>query len=134
VAQLAQRRGLPVVILVSEPDCGYCIRLKTDVLRPMQRQGRLQERAIVRELRMRTRGKLTDFDGERVRGPVFLGRYQVFAAPTLLFLDPRGGILRDPIVGYNGKERFQPLLEEALTQSRAALSLTAVAQAMPTSP
>jgi thioredoxin-related protein len=117
IAELAESRHLPVVILVSSEDCGYCERLKNEVLFPMAREGRLKDRALVRELPLDTGGKLLDFDGERIRTRIFLGRYKVFASPTLLFLDAHGLPLHEPLVGYSGPEQYRDLLLRALRDS-----------------
>ena len=122
VGELARDRRLPVVVLVSSEDCGYCRRLKDEILLPMQRDGSLADQAVLGELGMYSGGKLVDFDGERVRTRIFLDRYQIYAYPTLLFLDDRGRPIHGALVGYNGRERYQPLLLDALSQSRAALT------------
>jgi len=121
VVQYSTARHLPIVLLVTSAECGYCELLKKDVLRPMQRSGALEEQAIVREMHLDAGGKIVDFDGEKVRARLFLRRYEVFATPTLLFLDKDGRPLHEPLVGFNGRDNYLPLLTSALTQSRAAL-------------
>lgn len=121
VASLADRRHQPVLLVVTDQECPYCFRLEQEVLRPMRQRGELEAHAIVREMRLNTSGKLVDFDGERVRARVFLNRYQVFAVPTVLFLDQRGKPLHEPLVGFNGQELYRPLLEEALQESTSLL-------------
>jgi thioredoxin-related protein len=117
----ADAKQLPLVLLVSGEDCGYCELLKQEVLRPMHRSGELENRVIVREMDLHTGGKIVDFDGEKVRAGIFLGRYKVFATPTVLFLGHDGRPLHDPLVGFNGTERYRPLLEQAIHESRVAL-------------
>ena len=121
VGSRAQSQGVPVLLLVSGEDCGYCDLLKKEVLNPMHRSGELTNRALVREMDLNTGGKIVDFDGEKVRAGIFLGRYKVFATPTLLFLDSDGRPLHDPLIGFNGSELYRPLLEQALHESHAAL-------------
>lgn len=121
VSLQAQGRQLPILLVVTSADCGYCELLKQEILRPMQREGELHDRAIIREMDLRIGGKVVDFDGEKVRAGIFLGRYQVFATPTLLFLDRDGRPLHDPLVGFNGIELYRPLLEQALHESSVAL-------------
>ena len=121
VGSKAQSQGVPVLLLVSSEDCGYCELLKREVLNPMLRNGELKGRAMVREMDLNTGGKIVDFDGEKVRAGIFLSRHKVFATPTLLFLSPDGSPLHDPLVGYNGTELYPPLLERALHESHAAL-------------
>lgn len=121
VGMAAGAGRLPVLLLVTGEDCGYCELLKREVLRPMHRDGELAERVLVREMDLHTGGKIVDFDGERVRAGIFLGRYKVFAAPTVLFLGHDGRPLHDPLVGFNGTEQYRPLLEQAIHESRVAL-------------
>ena len=127
LGELSRSRHIPVVILVTDEDCGYCERLKEEVLLPMAREGRLEGRALVRELSMRTGGKLLDFDGERIRARIFLGRYNIFASPTLLFLDAAGHALHKPLIGYNGRDEYSSLLLEALDKSLSGMAPSDVA-------
>ncbi len=117
----ADAEQLPVLLLVSDQDCGYCELLKREVLRPMHRGGELEDRVIVREMDLHSGGKIVDFDGEKVRARIFLSRHKIFAAPTVLFLGHDGRPLHDPLVGFNGAERYRPLLEQAIHESRVAL-------------
>jgi len=121
VGELSRSRHLPVVVLISSKDCGYCERLKSEVLSPMLQDGSLTHRAVFGEVSRYSGGKIVDFDGERMRTRIFVDRYRVFAYPTLLFLDARGQPLHQPLVGYNGRAGYRPLLLEALEQSRAAM-------------
>jgi|GEM_PF-1388400 len=115
LGEQAREQQLPIAILVTDPDCGYCERLKKDVLIPMARDGRLKSLALLRELSMDAGGKLVDFDGERIRWRIFIARYQVFAAPTLLIVDADGVPLHDPIIGYNGPDAYRDRLIQALS-------------------
>ncbi|MCG7906989.1 MAG: hypothetical protein JAY95_10700, partial [Candidatus Thiodiazotropha taylori] len=65
--------------------------------------------------------KITDFNGDVIRSRQFKDRYQVFAVPTLLILDPDGNLLADPIVGYNSQEEYERLLQDTLLVSYDAL-------------
>jgi len=115
LAQQAQQAHTPILVLYTAEACGYCERLKQDVLNPMLRQDRT---AIIREVDIHAGGKMTDFDGERIRTRQFKDRYQVFATPTLLILDPQGEPGASPIVGYSSKEAYRSLLDERLQAYR----------------
>ena len=117
----AAAEGVPVAILVTAEDCGYCELLKRRLLEPMQRAGAFDGRLIGAELPRDAGGKVQDFDGEPVRTRLFLNRYGVFATPTLILVDPKGRPLAAPIVGFNGAENYRPLLEKALHRALAAL-------------
>ena len=85
VAAIAREGGLPVAILVTGTDCGHCERMRREFLADPKVPAVLEEQTVIREFHQNTGGKVTDFDGERIRSRVFLSRYQVFATPTLLF-------------------------------------------------
>jgi len=68
-----------------------------------------------------TGGKITDFDGDRLRARLFLSRYEIFATPTLLFLGPDGRPLAEPIVGYNDPSSYRALLTDRLSRAQTAL-------------
>jgi thioredoxin-related protein len=98
--------------------------MQRELLSNPEVQGCLAERALVRFYHDKTGGKITDFAGDRVRARMFLSRYDVFATPTLLFVDADGRPLADPLVGYNDAENYRDLLSRRLDQARSAMDAT----------
>ncbi len=119
-SRTAQHSKAPILILFTAHECAYCEKLKQEVLKPMFQKDLQNQLAVVREVDINTGGKMTDFDGERIRSRQFKDRYQIFATPTLLILDTDGNLLASPIVGYNSKEQYQALLESHLDEYRMA--------------
>ena len=117
----ARERGLPVVVLVTEHDCGFCERMRRDFLSVADTRAMLDERAVLGEIPRDQGGKITDFDGERIRARVFLSRYEIFATPTALFVSPSGEPLAPPLVGYNDQETYAHLVSERLEHAGAVL-------------
>ncbi len=107
----ARRFGTPVMILFSDKDCGYCDRLKKEVLEPLVKRGELRSFARIRELDIDRGGKIRDFDGEKIRTRIFVKRYGIYATPTLMLVDYRGNPLGTPVVGFNEREDYIPYLE-----------------------
>lgn len=130
VAREAKARHLPIAIFFTSPDCGYCAHLRREVLDPAFHGGRLSGRAILREFPSHAWEKITDFDGERIRGPSFVKRYDVFATPTLVLVAPNGEPLTAPLLGYAGSADYNERLEQALTQAAALLNAPARADAV----
>ena len=122
VAREAEARHLPIAILFTAPDCGYCERLRKDVIDPAFHGGRLTNRAILREFPSQAWSKITDFNGERIRAPSFVQRYDVFATPTLVVVAPNGEPLAPALLGYAGSADYEERLEQALTQTTALLN------------
>ena len=104
----------PIIILYTAQTCGYCERLKQEVLIPMFGHTVKTAPALLKEVDINSGGKMIDFDGEPIRSRQFKQRYHVFATPTLLILDSSGEPLTDPIVGYDSKDRYQSRLERLL--------------------
>ena len=118
----AEARSLPVVVVVTGAECGHCTRMHREFLSDPAIHTLLMEQAVTRELQRETGGKITDFDGERLRARLFLARYDIFATPTVLFLDSQGGSLAPPVVGYNDAEAYLQIFTSRLKQAQVALS------------
>jgi thioredoxin-related protein len=119
-AEYARSTQVPILILYTAIDCGYCSRLKQEVLQPLFTSGDPdQPVAVLREIDINAGGKMTDFDGEPIRSRQFKQRYQVFATPTLLILDDQGKLLSEPIVGYDAKRQYETLIYQLLQEFRS---------------
>ncbi|MCG8015825.1 MAG: thioredoxin fold domain-containing protein [Candidatus Thiodiazotropha sp. 'RUGA'] len=97
----ASKKKLPIVLLISQYHCGYCDRMKQEVLYPMSISGDFEQTALVRELMVDEGEMVNDFQGNRVAASAFSQRYSVFVTPTLLFLDNRGEEAAERILGIN---------------------------------
>jgi thioredoxin-related protein len=122
VAKEARAEKLPVVVIVTGNGCGHCERLRHDLLSDPSTCALLNGKAVARVLPRETGGKITDFDGERVRSRIFLSRYDVFATPTLLFLDAAGRPVAEQLVGYNDEDSYRDLISDRLDQAREELT------------
>lgn len=122
VAAESRSSHSPILLVFTAEDCGYCERLKHQVIIPVLLQGELKEKVLVLEFDLSRGGKITDFDGERVRSRIFASRHKVFATPTVLFLDDKGNDLVAPIVGFSGEEDYLQRLEQSIQNAMTALS------------
>ena len=106
----ARKSATPIIILFSKAGCAYCERLKKEMLEPLadRKHGSF---ARIRELDINRGGKITDFDGEKIRTKIFVSRYGIYATPTLMLVDYQGHSLGAPIVGYNNLENYLSYLE-----------------------
>ncbi len=121
MAEIARSSGAPVLVVFTAADCGYCARLKSEVLEPLREAATNDGAPLVREYRTNTQGKVLDFDGSRTRARTFLRRYDVFAVPTAVLLDANGRRLGEPIVGFDNAENYRRLLEAELEMARGML-------------
>ncbi|MET0026736.1 MAG: thioredoxin fold domain-containing protein [Candidatus Thiodiazotropha sp.] len=121
VAEAAKQGHVPILAVFESEDCGYCERLRKDILAPLPDTCSLQP-PLIKEFDIDSGGKLTDFNGDSIRSRQFKERYNIYAVPTLVFLAPDGTPLTDPIVGYNLKQdEYRDLLRASLMDSYRAL-------------
>lgn len=121
-ASAARKAGIPLMVVFSTHDCTYCVRLKNQVLAPLVKSGKLPNKVLVREFKIDRGGKIVDFDGERVRARIFVKRYDIYATPTVLFVDYKGEPLASPIVGYNEPHAYTELLSENIDNATMTLA------------
>ena len=122
VSQLSRDTHMPIMVIFTASDCGYCKRLKEEVVMPMLERGAFRGKALVREFDIDLGGKVVDFDGERTRRRIFVTRYEVFATPTVVFLDDQGDELTPPLVGFDQADTYLTYLEHTLGSANTALA------------
>lgn len=121
-AAIAKQSGVPVMLVFGASDCNYCKRLEDEVIKPGVVSGDLNNRVILHEVNIDDGGKITDFDDSQIRNRIFVSRYEVFATPTVVLVDHNGEPLSAPIIGYNGVEKYQQLMDEAIERAQLSLS------------
>ena len=123
-ASQAKSAGIPIMVIFSTDHCPYCVRLREEVLKPLIQNGVLKGRVLIREFNIDEGGKITDFDGDRIRSGIFVSRYEIYATPTVVLVDHHGKSLTDPIVGFNEAGSYTEFLDEAI--SSAVMSLASL--------
>lgn len=113
----ARQRHLPILLMVSRGHCGFCERMKREILEPMLLSGDYDSRVLMRELRIDPEEWITDFQGRRLPAGEFAARYRTEITPTLLFLDPDGHEVAARIVGINTAELLPFYIESAIGQA-----------------
>ncbi|MFT4649939.1 MAG: thioredoxin-related protein [Polaribacter sp.] len=105
-----------VIVLVTQPECGYCEYVKSVHIEPMLRKGTLANIAVVRELGL-AEISITDFSGKSVSPGKFARRYDAEFAPSLLFLSAKGEQLHEPIIGVGSRDYYGYYLDKAIENS-----------------
>jgi thioredoxin-related protein len=120
-ARLAEQRGVPIVVFVSQHGCQYCKALREEILYPMIRAGQADQQMILREVSLDAGFELLDFAGLAVAGREFSGRYGATTTPTLLFLDADGSEVAERRIGIGNIEFYAHYFEQSL--AAAAISI-----------
>lgn len=111
-----------VLMLVSQPNCSYCVQITEEILRPMIISGNYDNHTLFSELEINTGKTIRDFKGSEVNATEFAQRYGAWATPTLLFLDEQGNQVADKIIGINTPELYGFYVDKALSQGFSTLN------------
>jgi len=126
-AEQSRELGVPVLLVVTREECGYCSLLKSSVIAPMIMSGEYEDRAIIRELDIDSRDVVTDFGGRTVSPFAVANRYDALLTPTVLILGPDGGEIASRLVGINNEQMYLWYLDRALEEGAAALAVREMA-------
>ncbi len=113
----AQQEGKPLVLMFSLPECPYCKVVRRNYLLPMIREAG-NDPPQIRELSMRGRQAIRDFDGTVTTPTAIANRYGVKVAPTLVFVNASGEMLTEPLVGGD-HQFFSVYLDRAFAEAAA---------------
>jgi thioredoxin-related protein len=122
LAAEAKQRQIPIMLVVTQYHCGYCERMKHEVLQPMQLSGDYNDRVLMRELMIDPGEMVTNFQGRHEPASDFIGHYKVSVTPTLLFLDAGGKEAAERILGINTVDYLLFYIEDAI--DKAAKTMT----------
>lgn len=114
LGEIAENRGIPILLMISQSHCSYCERLKNEVLDPMLLGGDYDHQVLMRELPVDTGETIINFEGRHEAAGEFRDRYEVHVTPTLLFLDGHGDEVAQRILGINTVDYLLFYIEDAI--------------------
>lgn len=121
LSMLAKQRQLPILLLVSQYHCGYCDRMKEEVLQPMQLDPTYRDRVLIRELSIDAGEMVITLNGIRRAATDFISQYHISVTPTLLFLDAAGTEAAERIVGINTVDFLLHYIDDAIDEATAKM-------------
>jgi len=98
-AQILKSENLILVLEFSSEDCGYCRKLESLFLLPMQRNAAYGDKILIRTISLDAFETVVDLEGRTVSTSEFASRYGVSLTPTLLFLNAEGIEMSERLVG-----------------------------------
>lgn len=120
-ARLALQKHVPVLLVFTASDCGYCDLLESDILRPMLISGDYDNKVIIRKIVIDEQDSVHDFNGKTISTSALVKHYGIYVTPTMLFLDAHGKELSERILGINTPEMFGGRVDAAIAESLARL-------------
>jgi len=118
----ANQEKLPILIMYAAEHCEYCQRLEEDLLAPMYKDEYYKNRVIIRKVMVDSFGNIKDFNGKLTEVENFAFNRGIQVTPTLQFVDSQGKQLVPEMVGYNTPELYSAYLDNAISESRRAIS------------
>ncbi len=120
-SELARQAKAPMLVLISQEHCGFCVQIKEQILGPMILSGDYKKTLLIRELFIDYGSRVRDFSGVEIDSGEFALRYKAYLTPTLLFIGPDGEELTERMVGFQTPELYFFYVESAVENAIAAL-------------
>ena len=121
LATWANKEKLPVLLIVSQHFCPFCVKIKEEIINPMQISGDYEDKVIITEIFLDSSEDILDFQGNLVKPGVIAESYKVWVTPTLLFLDHTGREIHKRMLGINTIEMYSYYLDESLAAALKAV-------------
>jgi len=118
LGQRACQENKVMVVMVSRESCPYCIKLKKQIFIPEVKHGELNNKWLLRELRIDGGMTHIDFNGKKVNSVDYARSIKATLTPTILFLDKHGKEVGERIVGIGGALEFYDFyLKKSINQA-----------------
>jgi len=112
--QQARERQLPILLVFSAVECGYCRQLEDEFLEPMLISGEYTDKVVIRRLLLDIGQQVSDFDGTQQAATSIASRYKAWVTPTMVFIDSTGRELAERMIGINTPELFGGYLDACI--------------------
>ncbi|TEU27925.1 MAG: hypothetical protein E3I13_00205 [Gammaproteobacteria bacterium] len=119
-SQKAWKQKIPILIMFSLPDCGYCKIIKEDVLSPMATMDEYNKKIIIRHIDASSLDEINNFYNEGVSHSEFTFKHAINFFPTVILVDNYGATL-GKITGVPSEEFYWTDLDEVIEKSTKKL-------------
>jgi thioredoxin-related protein len=118
-AKAAETARLPILVMYSRPNCGYCTQVLREFLEPMQRNAEYRDKVIMRVVKAGSRAKLRDFSGGMTTHGDFARENGVGMVPAIHLYDSWGAPLAEPLVGLTTPDYYGGFLDQRIDEALA---------------
>ena len=120
--EISRLEKKPVILFFSLPDCSYCKVVRQNYLSPLLRNHVVKDRPLIREVDMMSLKEVKNADHRLTTQRDVAKRFNIVAAPTVLFIDGNGNALTAPIVGGDIAGLYGGYLDNAFAESARKLA------------
>ena len=115
-SQQVWKKKIPILIMFSIPDCGFCKKVKEDVVGPMAELEEYQDKVIIRHINANSFDEINNFYNEEVSHNEFAFKYAVNFFPTVILVDNYGTTL-EKVLGVANEDYYWTDLDELIDKS-----------------
>jgi thioredoxin-related protein len=130
-AQLAQQRGLPILLYFASDYCGYCRYVEEAQIKPMLRNRDYDAKVMVRRVNLSNARELIFVNGIRLSADQLASLYQAPLTPTLIFINAEGKEIAPRLVGVGSEDYYGGDLDNSIATALQHLRAVASNQATP---
>ena len=120
-AKTVESTGIALIVMFSLQGCPHCELVRRSHLLPLLRDGNATHKPLIRQVEINSQDMLRDFSGRTITHAEFTTRYKIKIAPVVMFLDAKGQMLTDSLVGAMIPEFYGAYLDAALVDAKAKL-------------
>lgn len=120
-AKMAREKQIPILILFSAPECGYCKRVREEILIPTTYNAEYDNKVVLLEVENSSSSRMIDFDGQPISQAAFAAKYRARFAPTVKFFDAQGHEVADPIIGLVTVDYYGGFMDQGIDQATARI-------------
>jgi len=120
--QQVETSNLPVLLLFSAEDCGYCDAVRDNYLLPMIKTGDYSSTILFRQIHIDEYHYLRNEKGELISAEAVALKYDIEVTPSILFINAQGNELSERIIGINSVDYFDELLSTHISQANRAMA------------
>jgi thioredoxin-related protein len=114
-AKTATKLRVPLIVLFSLSDCGFCHEVRRNYLASLIRES--CDSVVVREVVSDEAHKLSWLAGEQITHPQLAARTRIAFYPTLHFFDAQFKPLVEPLLGSKAAGFYNAYLNQRIEQS-----------------
>ena len=115
-SQQVWKKKIPILIMFSIPDCGYCKKVKENTIGPMADLEEYQDKVIIRHINANSFDEINDFYNETVSHNEFSFKYAVNFFPTVMLVDNYGVVL-EKVLGVTNEDYYWTDLDKLIDSS-----------------
>jgi len=120
-AKIAERTGVPLIVMVSLPGCPHCEVVRRSHLLPLLRGGTETPTPVIRQVEINGLEILRDFSGRATTHAEFASRYKIRIAPVVIFFGAKGEMIAEPLIGSMIPDFYGAYFDAALAEARSKL-------------